>query len=84
MRLIRENRIIQVNNYHEDVIFPEDLAPCFEPLAIDDETGVIEAYGSDEMKLLALQWHPERRFETQGALEETRRIIIDFIQRMIH
>lgn len=84
VRLIKENRIIQVNNYHADVIFPEDLAPCFEPLAIDDDTGVIEAYGSDEMKILAIQWHPERRFETQGALEETRRIIIDFIQRMIH
>lgn len=84
VRLIRENRIIQVNNYHEDVIYPEDLAPCFEPLAIDDDTGAIEAYCSDEMKILAIQWHPERHFETQGGLEETRRLVIDFIQRMIH
>ncbi|MGM9636696.1 MAG: gamma-glutamyl-gamma-aminobutyrate hydrolase family protein [Eubacteriales bacterium] len=84
VRLIKENRTIMVNNYHADVIYPEDLAPCFEPLAIDDDTGVIEAYGSDEMKVLAIQWHPERRFETQGGVEETRRLIIDFIQKMIH
>lgn len=41
------------------------------------------AFGSDEMKILALQWHPERKFATANALEDTRRLVINFIQRHI-
>lgn len=82
--LVKEQRNIWVNNYHSDCIFEEGLAPCFEPLAIDRENGVVEAYGSEEMKILALQWHPERRFETANAYEETRKIILNFIQKNVH
>lgn len=81
--LVKEQRSIWVNNYHSDCILEGGLAPCFEPLAIDRENGVIEAYGSEEMKILALQWHPERRFETANAYEETRKIIMDFIQKYV-
>lgn len=81
--LVKENRNIWVNNYHQDCIFEGALAPCFEPLAIDRENGVIEAYGSEEMKILALQWHPERRFETANAYEETRKMILNFIQKHV-
>lgn len=81
--LVKEQRNIWVNNYHSDCIFEEGLAPCFEPLAIDRENGVVEAYGSEEMKILALQWHPERRFETMNAYEETRKIVLDFIQKNV-
>lgn len=84
VHLIEENRDIYVNNFHQDVIFEGNLAPCFKPLAVDEENHVIEAYYSEEMKLLGLQWHPERQFETSGAEEETRRIIVNFIQRYIH
>ena len=35
------------------------------------------------MKILALQWHPERKFATANALEDTRRLVINFIQRHI-
>jgi gamma-glutamyl-gamma-aminobutyrate hydrolase PuuD len=81
---VEENRDIFVNNFHQDVIFEENLAPCFKPIAIDEDNHVVEAYGSEEMKLLALQWHPERQFETSEAEEETRRIIVNFIQKYIH
>lgn len=81
--LVKEQRNIWVNNYHSDCIYEEGLASCFEPLAIDRENHVVEAYGSDEMKILALQWHPERRFETANAYEETRKIILDFIQKYV-
>lgn len=81
--LVKEQRNIWVNNYHSDCIYEEGLAPCFEPLAIDRENHVVEAYGSDEMKILALQWHPERRFETANAYEETRKIVLDFIQKHV-
>lgn len=84
VRLVKEDRMIQVNNYHQDVIFEGELAPCFEPLAIDEENHTIEAYGSEKMKLLALQWHPERKFETAEAQDETRKIIVNFIQKYIH
>lgn len=82
--LVKENRTIFANNYHKDVIFEKDLAPCFEVLALDRDNGTVEAYGSEEMKLLALQWHPERRFETPGAVDETRKIVRNFISKYIH
>lgn len=82
--LVKEERSIWANNYHKDVIFEKDLAPCFEPLALDRENGTVEAYGSKEMKLLALQWHPERRFETADGVDETRKIVRNFISKYIH
>lgn len=81
--LTKENREISINNYHADVIFKDDLAPCFEPVAIDPENNVIEAYTSEEKKILALQWHPERKFDTPEGLEETRKIVGAFIQKYI-
>lgn len=81
--LCEENREIWVNNFHKDVIPADGLAPCFKPLAMDLENNTIEAFGSDEMKILALQWHPERKFATANALEDTRRLVIDFIQKHI-
>lgn len=81
--LCEENREIWVNNFHRDIIPVEGLASCFKPLAIDLENNTIEAFGSDEMKVLALQWHPERKFATANALEETRKLVVDFIQKHI-
>jgi gamma-glutamyl-gamma-aminobutyrate hydrolase PuuD len=81
--LVKENRQIYINNFHEDVIYTDDLAPCFEPLAVDVENDVVEAFYSDDMKILALQWHPERPFLTANAAEETRKLIIDFMQKYI-
>ena len=81
--LVKENREIYVNYYHKDCIFTDNLAPCFTPVAVDKENDVVEAYESEAMKILALQWHPERRFETANALEETRKIVLDFIRKHI-
>ena len=81
--LVKENRTINVNNYHKDCIFEGSLAPCFTPLALDTENGVIEAYESEEMKILGIQWHPERRFGTANSQEETRKIVLDFIRKYV-
>lgn len=81
--LCEEERTIWVNNFHQDVIPIDGLAPCFKPLAIDVENQTVEAFGSEEMKILALQWHPERKFETSNALEETRKLVVNFIQKHI-
>ncbi len=81
--LVREDREIYVNNYHQDCIFEKDLAPCLAPVAIDRDNGVVEAFVSEGMKILGLQWHPERRFETENAQEETRKIVLDFIRKYV-
>lgn len=81
--LTKENRTIYVNNYHKDCIYEGSLAPCFTPIAIDTENGVVEAYESEEMKVLGLQWHPERRFGTANSQEETRKIVLDFIRKYV-
>lgn len=84
VKLVKEDRYITVNNYHQDIIFEGSLAPCFEPFAIDEENHVIEGYYSERMKLLALQWHPERGFESPEAQDETRKIIVNFIRKYVH
>ncbi|MCM1309150.1 MAG: gamma-glutamyl-gamma-aminobutyrate hydrolase family protein [Butyrivibrio sp.] len=81
--LVKENRTINVNNYHKDCIFEGSLAPCFTPIAVDTENGVIEAYESEEMKILGIQWHPERRFATANSQEETRKLVLDFIRKYV-
>jgi gamma-glutamyl-gamma-aminobutyrate hydrolase PuuD/phosphohistidine swiveling domain-containing protein len=81
--LINEKRTIMVNNYHNDCIYTEDLAPCLTPFAVDTDNNVVEAYVSEEMKILGLQWHPERPFETSLAYEETRKIIMNFMNTHI-
>ena len=81
--LLKENREIYVNNYHQDCIYEGGLAECLTPIAVDRENGVIEAYESEEMKILGLQWHPERRFGTENSQEETRKIVLDFIRKYV-
>lgn len=81
--LVKENRSIYVNNYHKDCVYVDSLAPCFTPLAIDTDNGVVEAYESESMKVLGLQWHPERRFGTANSQEETRKIVLDFIRKYV-
>lgn len=81
--LLKENREIYVNNYHQDCIYQGRLAECLTPIAVDTDNGVIEAYESEEMKILGLQWHPERRFGTENSQEETRKIVLDFIRKYV-
>lgn len=84
VRLLKENRSIEVNNYHKDVIFEDSLADCFEPIAIDEDNHTIEAYQSESMKILGIQWHPERSFASTDGIDETRRLVRDFISKYIH
>lgn len=68
-----------VNQYHNDGILLEDLAPGFLPLAIDRENGAVEAFTSEKEKILAIQWHPERPFISQEAREKTTALIKEFL-----
>jgi len=69
-----------VNQYHNDGIYLEDLAPGFTPLAVDEENGVAEAFTSKEERILAVQWHPERPFSSREAKEKTAALIKEFLK----
>lgn len=70
-----------VNQYHNDGILLEDLASGFTPLAIDRENDVVEAFTSEEERILAIQWHPERPFASQEARKKTASLIKVFLDR---
>lgn len=68
-----------VNQFHNDGILLEDLAPGLKPLAVDRENGVVEAFFSQEDRILALQWHPERPFADKLSGERTANMIRKFL-----
>lgn len=68
-----------VNQYHNDGILLEDLAEGLEPLAIDRENGVAEAFTVPGERILALQWHPERPFADKQTQERTADMIRTFL-----
>ena len=66
-----------VNQYHNDGILLEDLAPGLVPLAVDRENGVVEAFTAGGV--LAIQWHPERPFSDPMARERTAGLVRKFL-----
>ena len=68
-----------VNQYHNDGIFFRDLARGLEPLAVDRENGVVEAFSVTGERILALQWHPERPFVDKRTEERTADMIRRFL-----
>lgn len=70
---------IMVNNFHNDVIFKNQLSPKLNILAQDIDNNTIEAFYSNEMKILGLQWHPERRFRHFEGKSYSEKLIKDFI-----
>lgn len=52
--------IIEVNSFHRDAVTAELLAPGFGILASDLTGAIVEAMYSDEFRIVAFQWHPER------------------------
>ena len=69
-----------VNQYHNDGIFLDGLADGLEPLAIDRENGVVEAFRVSGEWILALQWHPERPFADKRTEKQTGDMIRTFLR----
>lgn len=52
--------IFYVNNYHCDGIKKDNLSEELCVLAVDEPNEIVEAYGSKNIPVLGIQWHPER------------------------
>lgn len=77
---IGKERIIKVNNYHNDGIYKKNLAEAFKVLALDKENHVVECFYSNDKKILCVQWHPERAFEDDNSLKESTKLILNFFK----
>lgn len=58
--LTETGEVYKVNSYHHQAI--KDLARGMQVLAVEKKKkdGIIESFKSDEYKIFAVQWHPER------------------------
>ena len=72
------NKIINVNNYHNDVIYISNLSKELDVLAVDKENETVEAFYTKG--ILGVQWHPERGFEDKESEEYSTNLIKEFIQ----
>lgn len=52
----------EVNSFHAQAISPEGLAPGLRPLALAPD-GTVEAFTSEDGRIAAVMWHPERERE---------------------
>jgi len=68
-----------VNQFHNDDIFLADLAQKLEPLAMDRENGIVEAFTAPGEQILGLQWHPERPFKDEWSGKRTEDLIRRFL-----
>ena len=75
----KNGEIITVNNFHDDVIFTNQLSPKLKILAEDKDNDTVEAFYSEELKVLGIQWHPERKFSGAEGKEYSKNLIEDFI-----
>ncbi|MCR5260457.1 MAG: gamma-glutamyl-gamma-aminobutyrate hydrolase family protein [Candidatus Gastranaerophilales bacterium] len=74
-----KNEKILVNNYHNDGIYTKDLAKGLKILALDEENDTVEAFTSEKYRILAVQWHPERKFSDEKSRGDTKNLIKKFI-----
>lgn len=71
-------KYIEVNNFHNDGIRYNNLAENLNVIAEDIDNQVIEGYYSEDNRILGLQWHPERQFNSQESRQNSTLIIKDF------
>lgn len=79
--LTETNEMINVNNFHNDGIFISNLADVFKVIALDEKNQIVEGFRSDSMKILGIQWHPERKFSSEDARIRTEELILNFINK---
>ena len=75
-----KEKIMLVNNYHDDVICVDGLSPELLPIVIDDENQTVEAFKHKSKRVLGIQWHPEREGNSDLAVEWCKRQIAGLIE----
>lgn len=71
--------VISINNFHNDGIFEKDLAKGLFVVAKDTQNEIVEAFYSRDLKILGIQWHPEREFKDKKSEQITTNLILNFI-----
>lgn len=74
-----EKNII-VNNYHNDGVPVDLLAPALNVISIDKENCHVEAFYHEKYRWLGLMWHPEREIEDSFSRDEIDKLIKNFIK----
>ena len=54
------NKKYIVNQYHDHCIHEKDLAKNMKSFAVDPRYNTIEGFYNKDMRILCMQWHPER------------------------
>lgn len=78
-KVIADGKEVMVNNFHDDVIFSNQLSQSLEILAKDEDNDTVEAFYSKEKRILGIQWHPERTFSQAEGKEYSKKLIKDFL-----
>ncbi len=79
VHFLPEDKMISVNNFHLDCIYRHQLAPGLNPLAIDEDNDIVEAFTSDTNPILGVQWHPERYVDSEDDWMYVRNMIQKFV-----
>ena len=74
-----EKKII-VNNYHNDGVPIELLAPSLNIISLDEDNNHVEAFYHKQYRWLGLLWHPEREIEDAYSKNAVDKLIREFIQ----
>ena len=73
-------RRVLVNTFHNNAVPVAELSPEFELLAVEDGTENVECFRSEKLRILGLQWHPERPLPGREAEEVSAQLASWLIQ----
>ncbi len=80
VQVLANGSTCKVNNFHNDGIFTENLCSLAKASHVDTINNVVEAFTMQEKRILALQWHPERRFEAQADRQASIELVQNFLK----
>jgi gamma-glutamyl-gamma-aminobutyrate hydrolase PuuD len=69
---------VYVNNYHNSGILKRHLGSKLTLVALDEENDVVEGFYHAANKILGVQWHPERKFNTSESYLKSENLITSF------
>jgi len=54
------NKIQDVNSFHNNIILEEELGEKLKKFAVADDDGTVEGFYHEELPIVGVMWHPER------------------------